>query len=67
MLLLTYRSKYDQVLDLLREVIASGTTQLEISKAIGVPKQRVNDWLAGRVHMRGEQALNLLSYLLDKR
>ena len=54
MLLLTNtETKYDQLLALLREVIASGTTQAEISRAVGVPRQRVNDWLAGRVHMRG--------------
>lgn len=67
MLALPYRSKYDQLLDRLRETLASGTKQIEVARAIGVRPQRVNDWLAGRVHMRGEQALNLLGYLLERK
>jgi plasmid maintenance system antidote protein VapI len=34
-----------------------------VARAIGVPRQRINDWLAGRVQMTGEQALGLLEFL----
>jgi plasmid maintenance system antidote protein VapI len=34
-----------------------------VARAIGVSRQRINDWLAGRVQMTGEQALALLAYL----
>jgi hypothetical protein len=30
---------------------------------LGVSRQRVNDWLAGRVHPTGEQALLLRQFL----
>ena len=54
----------DELLDRLRTYCESGYgRQTEVSREIKVSRQRINDWLAGRVKPTGEQTLALLEFL----
>src|SRR5580704_2844748 len=37
--------------------------QKQVAEAIGVSRQRINDWIAGRVQPTGDQILSLLAFL----
>jgi len=53
----------DKLLARLRTFCDQGTSQAEVARQVGVSRQRINDWLAGRVQMTGEQALALSAFL----
>jgi transcriptional regulator with XRE-family HTH domain len=54
----------DRLLAQLKEYCAAERgRQTAVAEAIGVSRQRINDWLSGRVQPTGEQALALLEFL----
>jgi transcriptional regulator with XRE-family HTH domain len=54
----------DRLLARLKDYCEAGRVrQTGAAEAIGVSRQRINDWLSGRVQPTGEQALALLEFL----
>jgi DNA-binding transcriptional regulator YdaS (Cro superfamily) len=57
----------DELMAALRQRCDERGGQAEAARRIGVSRQRVNDWLAGRVKPSGEQVLALLDFLKSRK